>query len=242
MSSRRSRRNAALQHQQAPRHTVVDCHWVQSLTIVGSVAQINMNPTLCGATRLNNIANQFQNYRLTALRFRGFVPTVQVAGTGGTSFGVFLAWVPGQANGPTSLTGFENRIFHHSNSAYTTLTPAVKAGRDDVRGQFPWYKCDPASVSVDANEDEVGSIWAWCTTASATYYVELWVTYEFKDPVDPAVGVDLALLAKEKARLKKILGIPDQAEIVAVPQMTLCAGPTQHLQRQVSSAAMPTSG
>lgn len=196
--------------------TVVPYHGYVPITIASNTGITSMNPVQIASGRLNAIGAQFQNYRLKSLRFRTLAGSIRAAAAITSS--VFTAFIAGQSIPPTGSGDFENRTTHNMDLSYTAETRPVKCLKSELAGQFPWYKTDP-QASIDANEEEVGSIRVFCSITPSSVVVEIWAVYEFKDPVDPAMGSAApTLLEREKDRLKRILGIPDGSDFLIVPK------------------------
>ncbi len=196
------------------RVTSVPFHGFVTIVTASNVQSLGLNPTLFANSRLANIAKQFQNYRIRSYKFRGLPLTVTSPATAG---GVWSGYVAGQSVPPTAYTDFEGRTTHFFNTAYTNSTPFVRCTKDELKGQFPWYKTDP-SATVDANEEEVGTIRIFSSATAVTFQMEVIAVYEFKDPVDDLLGLRTDTLERERSKLKKILGIPEGSDILLVPK------------------------
>lgn len=181
------------------RSAITSVYFRSSNLQTGTTATIPLQPVALLSDRLASIADNWGLYRVTRLRFR-----LHPTGSLNT-----LSYVPGVTDTPPANLASNIEIEHCAilGSNEQMRTPWVVVDRVTLAGQLKWYKT--VAGTTDALEEIQGNLFV-ANTASVNYFYEIDGICEFSSPLDNANTPDpLVRLAREKARLMKILASPD---------------------------------
>lgn len=183
----------------------VPFHYASAVGLVSGKSTISVSPNSLLSPRLTSIADDFDEYRFTRLRFR-LHPLLSQAGPQA------LCYMPGIVDTPPSLAQSSEAlscvIF---GQAATTPSAWVTVPAGVLAGMHPWYKTIPGTP--EASEELQGNLFLAGTATDALFF-EVEGVCQFRaaiatgnTPLDRA----LASRRREKQRIMSLLSATDQS-------------------------------
>jgi len=159
-------------------------------------------------TRVSGIADSFELYRVTALKFR-LLPSATVSGTVRPTTSA-AGWYAGVTDTvPSTVTSIAENTESVLLAVWATVpTEWCRVGKVSLAGYCPWYKT--IQGTPDVAEEIQGNIYV-AAGSTDSYVIEVRGVIEFKGPVNPSstpMARQMAEMRKEKDRLMKILATP----------------------------------
>lgn len=177
--------------------TKVPFHKVHTNTLISGMFNITLQPAVMN-TRLGVVADAFEEYRLTSLRFR--------LHRSGAAIGPQAAcFYPGVVDTlPNTVTDVAEVVHSTVVSQSATVPSAwVMVPRAVLSGPFNWYKS--LASSLDTSEEQQGVI-AIAGTGTDSFLLEVSGTYEFRGSA-ATVNTPMLLEATRLRQRNKLLSI-----------------------------------
>ena len=166
-----------------------------SVTLATGRSIIILYPNQFG--RLTAIADNWQEYRFTQVKFRLLVPA-----TSANEY-VIMSYYPGVTDATPAITDLnEVPVSAQISLIKTTDSEWINIPRSVLAGMMSWYKTVPGSI--DAGEEQQGAFYIASSNAASTAQIrfQLMGVIEFTGSADPgSTPAERALAARARVEL-----------------------------------------
>jgi len=198
---RSRRRNSGRRPEQT---VVVHFHAINSVTLTAGAASQVVGPYSGFSSRASSISDVFDEYRVTALKYRVRVDA------GVSANATSMAFYPGITTTlpNTVLQLGENEYVSMRQVGDDVIPPYITVPRSVCAGEQSWYKCQKSTLTAD---DSVPGQLIFFGTSTDSILYELDAVIEFRGEADPA-NTPLARQLELKAALERSIPLAYERE------------------------------
>lgn len=184
----------------------------------GGLNTVPVNPNSTLSPRLLSIADNFDEYRFTELKFR--LHPWYTASPSAADFAVAV-FEPGVVDTPPSSPSQASEGLCHVSRAGGTTKPSswCSVPRPVLKGMHPWYKT--VQGTPESAEEVQGNIFV-AGPASFVYYIEFAGVCEFNSPISSAstpAARRAAQKLRERNRVMELLAYTEKSSTEAVRRL-----------------------
>ncbi len=166
----------------------------------GTPGSVNVSPNATLSARMAALADNFDEYKCSRLRYR-----VRPYGAAGSSTGVAMAFYPGITdNAPLYASLLENLHAAVLTTSQTTCSEWQSIPPATLQGMHPWYKTVPGAS--ESAEELQGTIYL-DASANTSWVVDVEGDFIFRAPASAAATPADRALAAQKRERKRLMAL-----------------------------------